>query len=200
MKRRMDESSDEQLVEEAKAGRLDSFTELARRYPRRIYHTVHGFVKNPLDADDLTQETFMVAFKSLNGFRGQSSFFTWIYRIAVNRTLNHLKRHRREKGREELTDSIQPAGSESGPAWRSPEANSLAAEFRRKLEEAIEALPLLYRAPFRLVVFEGMSHGQAARLLHCTANTVSWRMFKARKMIQERLKPYLGREVPHELR
>jgi RNA polymerase sigma-70 factor (ECF subfamily) len=199
MKRRMDESNDEQLVEQAKAGRLDSFTELARRYQQRIYHTVYGFVKNPLDADDLTQETFMVAFKSLSGFRGQSSFFTWIYRIAVNRTLNHLKKHRREKDGEELTDNIQPAG-ESGPAWRSPEANSLAAELRRKLEEAIEALPILYKAPFRLVIFQGMSHGQAARLLRCTENTVSWRMFKARKMIQDRLKPYLGREVPHELR
>jgi len=188
----MDESNDERLVEEAKAGRLDSFTELARRYQQRVYHTVYGLVRNPLDADDLTQETFMVAFKSLKGFRGQSSFFTWIYRIAVNRTLNHLKKHRREKDREELKDNVQPAGG-AGPAGSSPEANSLTEELRRKLEEAIEALPLLYKAPFQLVVFQGMSHGQAARLLKCTENTVSWRMFKARKMIQDRLKPFLGR-------
>jgi len=188
----MDESRDEHLVEEAKAGSLDSFTELARRYQQRVYRTVYGLVKNALDADDLTQETFMVAFKSLNGFRGQSSFFTWIYRIAVNRTLNHLKKHRREKDREELTDNVQPAGGAVAAVW-SPESNSLTEELRRKLEEAIEALPLLYKAPFQLVVFQGMSHGQAARLLKCTENTVSWRMFKARKMIQERLKPFLGR-------
>jgi len=196
MNRRMDGPSDEMLVEQAKGGRMESFAELARRYQKRIYHTVYGFVKNSLDADDLTQETFMVAFKSLNGFRGRSSFFTWVYRIAINRTLNFLKKHRREKDREELTDNVQPAG-EVGPARQSPEANSLAGELRRKLEEAIEALPFLYRAPFQLVVFQGMSHGQAARLLKCTENTVSWRMFKARKMIQDRLKPYLGRgEAP----
>ena len=195
----MDESSDEQLVERAQGGRMDAFAELAQRYQQRIYHTIFGFTKNHLDADDLTQETFMAAFKSLDGFRGQSSFFTWIYRIAVNRTLNHLKKHRREKDREELTDNIQPA-EERGPASRSPELNSLAGELRQKIEEAIEALPLLYRAPVQLVLFQGLSHGQAARLLRCSENTVSWRMFKARKMMQDRMRPYLKVEESHEMR
>jgi RNA polymerase sigma-70 factor (ECF subfamily) len=195
----MDESSDEQLVERAQGGRMDAFAELAQRYQQRIYHTIFGFTKNHLDADDLTQETFMAAFKSLDGFRGQSSFFTWIYRIAVNRTLNHLKKHRREKDREELTDNIQPA-EERGPASRSPELNSLAGELRQKIEEAIEALPLLYRAPVQLVLFQGLSHGQAARVLRCSENTVSWRMFKARKMIQDRMRPYLKVEESHEMR
>jgi len=199
MKRRMDESSDEQLVERAQGGRMDAFAELAQRYQQRIYHTIFGFTKNHLDADDLTQETFMAAFKSLDGFRGQSSFFTWIYRIAVNRTLNHLKKHRREKDREELTDNIQPA-EERGSASRSPELNSLAGELRQKIEEAIEALPLLYRAPVQLVLFQGLSHGQAARLLRCSENTVSWRMFKARKMMQDRMRPYLKVEESHEMR
>jgi RNA polymerase sigma-70 factor (ECF subfamily) len=199
MKRRMDESSDEQLVERAQGGRMDAFAELAQRYQQRIYHTIFGFAKNHLDADDLTQETFMAAFKSLDGFRGQSSFFTWIYRIAVNRTLNHLKKQRREKDREELTDNIQLA-EERGPASRSPELNSLAGELRQKIEEAIEALPLLYRAPVQLVLFQGLSHGQAARLLRCSENTVSWRMFKARKMIQDRMRPYLKVEESHEMR
>lgn len=195
----MDESSDEQLVERAQGGRMDAFAELAQRYQQRIYHTIFGFTKNHLDADDLTQETFMAAFKSLDGFRGQSSFFTWIYRIAVNRTLNHLKKHRREKDREELTDNIQPA-EERGSASRSPELNSLAGELRQKIEEAIEALPLLYRAPVQLVLFQGLSHGQAARLLRCSENTVSWRMFKARKMMQDRMRPYLKVEESHEMR
>jgi RNA polymerase sigma-70 factor (ECF subfamily) len=195
----MDESSDEQLVERAQGGRMDAFAELVQRYQQRIYHTIFGFTKNHLDADDLTQETFMAAFKSLDGFRGQSSFFTWIYRIAVNRTLNHLKKHRREKDREELTDNIQPA-EETGPASRSPELNSLAGELRQKIEEAIEALPLLYRGPVQLVLFQGLSHGQAARVLRCSENTVSWRMFKARKMIQDRMRPYLKMEESHEMR
>ena len=127
----MDESSDEQLVERAQGGRMDAFAELAQRYQQRIYHTIFGFTKNHLDADDLTQETFMAAFKSLDGFRGESSFFTWIYRIAVNRTLNHLKKQRREKDREELTDNVQPV-EERGPACRSPELNSLAGELRQR--------------------------------------------------------------------
>jgi RNA polymerase sigma-70 factor (ECF subfamily) len=199
MKRRMGEASDEQLVEQAKRGRMDAFSELAQRYQQRIYHTIFGFTKNHLDADDLTQETFMAAFKSLGGFRGQSSFFTWIYRIAINRTLNHLKKHRREKDREELTDKIQPA-EERRPISSSPELNSLAGELRQKIEEAIEALPLLYRTPVQLVLFQGLSHGQAARVLRCSENTVSWRMFKARKMIQDRIRPYLNVEESHEMR
>jgi RNA polymerase sigma-70 factor (ECF subfamily) len=195
----MGEASDEQLVEQAKRGRMDAFSELAQRYQQRIYHTIFGFTKNHLDADDLTQETFMAAFKSLGGFRGQSSFFTWIYRIAINRTLNHLKKHRREKDREELTDKIQPA-EERRPISSSPELNSLAGELRQKIEEAIEALPLLYRTPVQLVLFQGLSHGQAARVLRCSENTVSWRMFKARKMIQDRIRPYLNVEESHEMR
>jgi len=193
----MDVPSDEQLVRQAKDGDLEAFTELARRHQRRVYHTVMGFTRNPADADDLTQETFMHAYRNMRTFRERSSFFTWIYRIAVNLSLNHLKKHRREKGREELRDDIAP--DLSGPGGPNPESGSLAGELRRRLGEAVGSLPVPYQAAFRLVAVEGMSHGQAARILGCAENTVSWRMYKARKMLQNKLKPYLEREVPHAM-
>ncbi|MBN2199654.1 MAG: sigma-70 family RNA polymerase sigma factor [Candidatus Aminicenantes bacterium] len=197
MKGPMDVPDDDRLVRHAKDGDLEAFAELARRHQRRIFHTVMNFMQNPADADDLTQETFLHAYRNLRNFRGGSSFFTWIYRIAVNLSLNHLKKHRREKGRTELRDDI--ALDPAGPAGSDPESGSLADELRRKLGEAVGSLPVPYQAAFRLVAVEGMSHGQAARILGCAENTVSWRMFKARRILQDRLKPYLEREVPHAL-
>jgi len=198
MKGQMDVPTDEQLVRLAKDGGPEAFADLARRYQQRVFHTVLGFTRNRLDADDLTQETFMHAYRNLRSFREESSFFTWIYRIAVNLTLNHLKKHRREKDREEMRDDCAPAASGQGKPG--PESRWEAGELRSRLDAAVVSLPLPYQAAFRLVAVEGMSHSQAARVLGCAENTVSWRMFKARKMLQAELKPYLSGEVPHAVR
>ena len=91
-KRNMDDLSEDRLVRLSKQGDVEAFMALALRHQERIYNTILGLTKNHLDADDLTQETFMKAFKSLNGFKQDSSFFTWLYKIAVNLTLNFLKK------------------------------------------------------------------------------------------------------------
>jgi RNA polymerase sigma-70 factor, ECF subfamily len=187
MNGRMRDQPDDALVEAAKRGDLDAYGELVRRVQERIYATIFGMTRNHEDADDLVQETFMSAYRSLAGFGGRSSFYTWAYRIAVNLTLNHLKRRRREKGRESLDENAAVPGSD-GPT---PEGDSLRAELRGKLDEAIAALPAIYRAAFNLVALQGLPHGQAAEILGCSENTVSWRMHKARKMLQERLGAYL---------
>lgn len=179
--------TEESLVAEAKRGGLDAFTELVRRTQERIYAVIYGMTRNHQDADDLLQETFLSAYRALPRFGGRSSFSTWAYRIAFNMTLNHLKRKGREKGRASLDENaVLPDAAGGGPP--SPERESRRAELQGKIDGAIAALPPIYRAAFTLVALQGMSHGEAAAILGCSENTVSWRMHKSRKMLQERLK------------
>jgi len=190
MKGSMEDCSDGRLVAQAKKGDADAFAELVRRCQEKIYFTILALTKNQQDASDLVQEAFMQAFKSLRSFRQRSSFYTWVYRIAVNLTLNFLKRRKREDVQEVLDES-QSTGNGTVDSSLSPEGRSLKKELSERMQTAIYSLPLSYRASFTLVVFQGMTHSQAARILGCSENTVSWRMHKARKILQARLKPYL---------
>jgi len=172
--------------------------ELVRRLQERIHRMIYGMTRNPQDADDLTQETFMTAYRSLPRFKGRSSFYTWLYRIAVNLTLNHLKKRGREKGFQPFKDGVAvPDKAES--AGRSPLGDSARRELEERLAEAVAVLPPPYRAAFQLVVVEEFTHARAAEILGCSENTVSWRMHKARKMLRARLEPFLPAEVSHEL-
>jgi len=190
MNENMQTLADDKLVDLAKSGRIEAYAELARRVQEKIYHTIFGMTRNHEDADDLIQETFMSAYKALGSFKQRSSFYTWVYRIAVNLTLNFLKRKGREKGREGFEDNASVYDRIEYAAM-SPEGDSLKKELKEMLEEAIESLPLAYKATFNLVVFQGMSHGRAAEVLGCSENTVSWRMHKARKTLQDRLRSHL---------
>jgi RNA polymerase sigma-70 factor (ECF subfamily) len=190
----MDGLSEEALVRQAQAGEEAAFAELARRHQQRVYATIFGLVRNHADADDLAQDTFLSAYRSISGFRGGSSFYTWIYRIAVNLTMNHIKKRSREKGRSELLENTPP--SAQAQAVASPELRSQTDEISDKIAEALGGLPLPFRTAFQLVVNQGMSHGRAAGILGCSENTVSWRMHKARKMLQAKLRPFLNEVKP----
>jgi RNA polymerase sigma-70 factor (ECF subfamily) len=158
-----------------------------------------SLTRNRSDADDLTQEAFMHAFRALRGFKQEAGFYTWIYRIAVNLTLNFLKKNSpARKLRRELDPEQHVSGFDMNPGGSdpSPERVSLNRELRRRLRAAVDALPLGYRLAFVLVEFQGMSHRQASHVLRCSENTVSWRMHRARKMLQSRLKPYLEGGAP----
>ncbi len=197
MNENMPEIAEDALVAQAKSGCMEAYTELVRRVQVKIYNTIFGMTRNHEDADDLTQDTFMYAYKALGHFKEQSSFYTWVYRIAVNLTLNHLKKKGREKGWEDFEDNAAVLEKEEYAAL-SPEGDSLKREFQEKLEQAVKSLAPAYKAAFTLVVLQEMSHGRAAEILGVSENTVSWRMFKARKMLQEKLKPYLD-EANHEM-
>ena len=188
----MEALSDDQLVAHAKKGNVDAFTELASRHHEKVFQTILWMTKNQQDADDLCQEAFLHAFKHLKKFKQKSSFYTWIYRIAVNLTLNFLKKRMREKKRsaKPVEDCIQE--SSGFPDRFSPEKSSLRKELRQKLKQAIDSLPDPYKMSFVLVVIQGMSHSQASEVLGCSESTISWRMFKARKMLQNKLLRYLG--------
>ena len=189
----MADFADDQLVRKAKQGDVDAFTELVRRFQEKIYHTILSLTRNPQDANDLTQETFMHAYRSLRNFKQRSTFYTWIYRIAVNLTLNFLKRRKRDEKREVHVEDYS-LDVKSATSTLSPERYSMKKELSEKLKEAIDSLPLAYRTSFVLVVFQGMTHTQVAKVLRCPENTVSWRMHKARLMLQQKLRPYLEGE------
>jgi len=190
----MDERPDDVLVEEARRGGVEAFSELARRHRQRIYRLIYGMTRNHSDTDDLSQEVFLTAFQSMPGFRGKSSFSTWIYRIAVNLTLNFLRKRGREKNRTEFHDNL-PYGEDRAAASYSPEGSAIRGELQSRMVKAVDSLPPLFKASFLLVVDQGLSHAAAAGVLGCSENTVSWRMHKARKMLQARLKPYLDEVV-----
>lgn len=186
---------DDSLVQQAREGDAEAFAKLVHRYRERVYQVIYRFTRNHGDTDDLAQETFLQAFRNLHRFRKESSFYTWLLRIAVNQSLNYLKKMKREKGKQSLTNRLEPADD---LFFSSPESRSLSGELRERLEEAIDSLPLPYRTSFVMVVLEGLSHGEAARVIRCSEGTVSWRMHKARKILQAKLKPYLN-EVRDEL-
>lgn len=187
----MDERPDDVLVEQARRGGLEAFSELARRHQKQIYRLIYGMTRNHSDTDDLTQEVFLTAFKSIPGFRGTAGFYTWIYRIAVNRTLNFLRKRGPDQRGAAYHDNLL-YGQEAAAALSSPQLGSLRNELRERIAEAVDSLPPRFKTSFLLVADQGMSHADAARVLGCSENTISWRMHKARKLLQARLKPYLN--------
>ncbi len=191
MNERMEDRRDESLVDLARTGHQGAFMELVRRHRVRIFAMIYHMTRDRCDAEDLTQETFLMAFRALGRFRQKSSFYTWVYRIAVNVTLNFLKKRRLEKDRAVFDEDIAPADPAIGAA-SSPEEASMRGEFQAELSDAVDALPPLFKAAFLMVVNQGLSHAEAARILGCTENTVSWRMHKARKLLQARLRPFLS--------
>lgn len=189
----MDDLSEAQLLRLATQKDVEAFTELARRYQGRIYNLILGMTKNPCDADDLAQETFLLAYKSIKRFKQDSNFYTWLYRIAVNRVLNYFTKSKREKRKIESVVSDMSREKPSPKTVSNPEKSSLREELRNRIDAAIHSLPAPYKAAFFLVEYEEMSHKKAAYVLKCSENTVSWRMHKARKILQSKLSPYIIR-------
>ena len=187
---------DRQLIEQARQGEVEAFMMLAKEYEHQIFELTYHLTANREDAADLTQETFLHAFRAIKGFRGNSSFRTWLHRIAVNLSLNFLKKRRSQNSHFEDVDRLEEEGREKEletvRKMPSPEDSSLSQEFRTNLEKVIEELPPAYRATFSLVVLEEMSHQEAARILSCSEKTVSWRMHEIRKRLKKKLKPFLA--------
>jgi RNA polymerase sigma-70 factor (ECF subfamily) len=174
------------LVERAKAGQKSAFDELVRRYRARIYALSLHLTRNESDADDVTQEVFLGAYRSLPRFEGRSEFFTWVYRMAVNRSLT-ARRTRDRRGETPMDDPRV----EKAIAVDAAGDPTKAAELRRTyalLLAALDRLPAEMRTTVVLVALQGFSHGEAAVVQGCPPGTIAWRMHTARKHLRKALR------------
>ena len=186
---------DRQLVRRAKEGDLSAFDELIRRYQERVYATVYHMTSNHEDANDLTQETFVKAYKALGSFKGDSGFFTWVYRIAVNKTINFLKQKKNRHNGFSLNDL--DFNAEHDPDMvalvsdKNPRRDMGLAELQEKLNEAMQKLSDVHRLVVTLHDVQGLSHEEIGKIMDCNPGTVRSRLFYARQQLQGSLADYL---------
>jgi RNA polymerase sigma-70 factor (ECF subfamily) len=187
------EQAEDALVRASLAGQLEAYDELVRRYQQRVYTTIYNMTSNHEDANDLVQEAFIRGFQALGSFKGDSSFYTWVYRIAVNKTLNFLKSRKNKPGL-----SLNDLDAENDPdlvalvSENTPRRDMALSELQEKLNEALQKLS----EPHRIVVVmhdvQGLPHEEIARLLDCNIGTVRSRLFYARQQLQTYLSSYLN--------
>jgi RNA polymerase sigma factor RpoE len=186
--------SDLSLVRRAQEQDSSAYDELIRRYQQRIYATVYHMTSNHEDANDLTQETFIKGYRALKGFKGDSSFYTWVYRIAVNKTINFLKT-RKNKTQMSLNDVDYQA--EHDPdlvaliSEKTPRRDLNLAELQEKLNGAMQKLSEHHRMVVTLHDVQGLSHEEIGKIMNCNVGTVRSRLFYARQQLQGFLADYL---------
>jgi RNA polymerase sigma factor RpoE len=183
-----------ELVRRAQRGDLPAYDDLVRRYQERIYATIYHMTANHEDANDLAQDTFVKAFNALKSFKGGSSFYTWLYRIAVNKTINFLKQ-RRHRSHMSLNDL--DLNAEHDPdlvalvSDKTPRREAALAELQEKLNEAMQKLSESHRLVVTLHDVQGLPHEEIAKIMDCNIGTVRSRLFYARQQLQAWLSDYL---------
>jgi len=187
-------STDQVLVERVQSGDVAAFDVLVRKYRERLYGIIYNLTSNREDAADLTQEAFIKAFSSINRFKGNSAFFTWLYRIGVNTALSHLKRNRFR--RFFSLEHIQEEGSnaqvlETLAAKHKSEKGALLSELQEKLNEAMQKLSSKHRTVVVLFEIEGLSHQEIADIVGCSVGTVRSRLHYAKQQLQADLKQFI---------
>jgi RNA polymerase sigma-70 factor (ECF subfamily) len=185
---------DQVLVTRVQNGDVAAFDTLVRKYRERLYGIIYNLTSNREDAADLTQEAFIKAFSSINRFKGNSAFFTWLYRIGVNTALSHLKRNRFR--RFFSLENIQEEGShaqvlETLAAKHKSEKGALLSELQEKLNEAMQKLSPKHRTVVVLFEIEGLSHQEIADVVGCSVGTVRSRLHYAKQQLQADLKHFL---------
>ena len=188
------ETSDRVLVQRVKKGDRGAFDILVARYQHKIIKLVTRYVRDPSEAMDVAQEAFLKAYKALPGFRGDSAFYTWLYRIAINTAKNYLVAAKRRPVDYDL-DLQDPEQYEMHGRLKTtdtPEHMVLTEEIRQTVNRAIEELPEDLRTAIMLREIEGMSYEEIATTMECPVGTVRSRIFRAREAIDRQLKPLLG--------
>ena len=188
-----DNVSDRDLVERVQRGERRAFDLLMLKYQHRIAKLIARYVQDPADVLDVAQEAFMKAYRAIPKFRGDSAFYTWMYRIAINTAKNHLAaqaRRPRDSG-VDVTDAEQFDGVVELKETATPEGLALTEEIQRTVATAIEALPEDLKVAVSLRELEGLSYEDIARVMECPVGTVRSRIFRAREAINARLDPLL---------
>jgi RNA polymerase sigma factor (sigma-70 family) len=183
-----------ELVRRARKGDLSAYDELVQRYQQRIYATVYHMTANHDDANDLAQDAFIKGYQALKSFKGGSSFYTWVYRIAVNKTINFLKQR---KNRVHMSLNDLDFNAEHDPdlvslvSDKTPRREANLAELQEKLNEAMQRLSEQHRLVVTLHDVQGLSHDEIAKIMECNIGTVRSRLFYARQQLQGYLSDYL---------
>lgn len=195
--RQQEADSDVSIVRRVQAGDVAAFDLLVVKYRARVYGVVYHLTSNREDASDLTQDAFIKAFQSINRFQGQSSFFTWLYRIAVNSTLTHLRKQRlRTFFSFEKLDHEDHVASEVIAALTDvtgADRETFAHELQEKLNEAMQKLSINHRTVITLFEIDGLSHQEIAEVMDCSVGTVRSRLHYAKQLLQSELQPYIRR-------
>ncbi len=193
MARMADKVTDKQLIERVKNGEKAAYDLLVLKYQQRIINLVSRFVRNQSDALDVTQEAFIKAYRALPNFRGDSAFYTWLYRIAVNTAKNHLAvQSRRPSGNNyDVSEIEQIEGADALKEQATPESLLLKDELQATVLKAIEDLPEDLKTAIMLREIEGLSYEEIASVMECPIGTVRSRIFRAREAIDNEMKPLL---------
>ncbi len=185
------------LVEAAKAGDQRAFDALVQRYRKRIYALALHMTRSASEADDIAQEVFLKAYRALPDFEGRSQFFTWVYRMAVNRSLN-ARRDRLRRGEDTLDDPRLELAV-AVDARSNPGREAELRQTYARLLRALDQLPIDMRTTVILVSLQGMSHGEAGVIQKVSEGTIAWRMHEARRRLHEAMSPEKISRKPREL-
>jgi RNA polymerase sigma-70 factor (ECF subfamily) len=188
-----DNTTDKEIIERVKNGDKKAYDLLVLKYQQRVINLISRFVKNHADALDVSQDTFIKAYKALPNFRGESAFYTWLYRIAVNTAKNHLTVQSRKitKSDYDVTEIEQIEGNMSLTEQTTPENLLLKDELQETVLNAIENLPEDLKSAIMLREIEGLSYAEIAAAMECPVGTVRSRIFRAREIIDNKIKPLL---------
>jgi RNA polymerase sigma factor (sigma-70 family) len=192
--RQQEAGFDWQVVQSVQAGDVAAFDQLILKYRERVYAMIYNMTANREDAADLTQDAFIKAFQSINRFQGQSAFFTWLYRIAINGALTHI---RRNKLRSFFSfDKVHEDASVSAVLnqltdKRDVEREVFVNELQEKLNEALLKLSIPHRTVVTLFEIDGLSHEEIAEIMNCSVGTVRSRLHYAKQILQAELQSYV---------
>ena len=190
-----DREVDQQLVERAQHGDKHAFELLVSKYQRKLARLLSRFIRDSTEVEDVTQEAFIKAYRALPSFRGDSAFYTWLYRIGINTAKNYLVAMGRRAPTTTEIDTEEAEGFEDGDQLRdlnTPENELATRQIAETVNQTLAELPDELRTAITLREIEGMSYEDIANIMSCPIGTVRSRIFRAREAIAARLRPLLG--------
>mgnify|MGYP001358334009 FL=1 len=190
-----DREVDQQLVERVQRGDKRAFDLLVSKYQRKLGRLLSRFIRDPSEVEDVTQEAFIKAYRALPGFRGDSAFYTWLYRIGINTAKNHLVAMGRRAPTSTEMDAEEAESLESGDQLRdlnTPENQMMSRQVGDTVNQTLQELPEELRMALTLREIEGLSYEEIATAMQCPVGTVRSRIFRAREAVAEKLRPLLG--------
>ncbi len=190
-----DREVDQQLVERAQRGDRHAFELLVGKYQRRLGRLINRFVRDAAEAEDLTQEAFIKAYRALPAFRGDSAFYTWLYRIGINTAKNHLLAQGRRAPTNTAFDAEEAEDFEDASLLHevaTPENELMSKQVVAVVNSSLQQLPEDLRTALTLREIEGLSYEEIASVMNCPIGTVRSRIFRAREVVATNLRPLLG--------